>query len=133
MKKIILLGAVLITVTVAFIYVPRAAIAPETISVLPSASISATLKISEKTYPLSVAPGETLIEAMLSLSSRSEFTFTGRDHPGLGFFVDSINGKKNEGGMYWVFYVNGVSATVGASTAEIHTGDVVEWKYKEGY
>ena len=133
MKKIILLCAVIVAVTVAFIYVPRAVVAPQTISVLSPEAISATLKVSDTTYPLKVIPGETVIEAMQSLSSRSEFIFTGRDYPGLGFFVDSVNGIKNADGLYWVFYINGVSATVGASTAKLHAGDVVEWKYKKGY
>ncbi len=75
----------------------------------------------------------TALEAMVSFeeSSGHQFIYTGHDDPGLGFFVDSINGKKNSNGLYWFLYVNGVSSATGASQTMLHPGDVVEWRYEK--
>lgn len=128
MKKTISIGAVLIAVTVAFLYVPRAPLAPQTIS---QTIANATFKVGGTAYSTTVRPNETVIEAMRALASLGTFTFTGRDYPGLGFFVDSINGEKDGNGTYWMLYINGVSAATGASSAIVHAGDVVEWKYEK--
>lgn len=94
---------------------------------------AATLKIATTTLTFSVKESETVIDAMHALASNGKLAFTGRDYPGLGFFVDSINGTKNAGGMNWFLYVNGVSATEGASSAVVNSGDVIEWRYKKSY
>jgi hypothetical protein len=94
---------------------------------------NAALKVGETTYPLNVSQGGTVIDAMRTLAAASTFAFTGRDYPELGFFVDSINGKKNADGRYWILYLNGLSASAGASTVMVSAGDTVEWKYEKGY
>ena len=63
----------------------------------------------------------------------TDFVFTGHEYPSMGMFVDSINGKKNTGGYYWIFYVNGKSSQYGISSAVVHPGDTIEWKYERGY
>ncbi len=68
---------------------------------------------------------------MRSLASSSNFTFAGREYPSLGFFVESINGKKGTNGYYWFLYVNGKSSDTGASETHLKTGDVIEWKYEK--
>jgi hypothetical protein len=90
----------------------------------------ATLKVGSTTYPLILHSDETVIEAMRELSAAGDLAFTGRQFPGLGFFVDSLNGIQNTGGKYWVFYLNGVSSTEGASSVVLKKGDVVEWKFR---
>lgn len=115
MKRTILIGAVLAVVaTAAFAYVPRAVVAPEAVSITATTS-------------------ETAIETMRAAASSGVLTFAGRDYPGMGFFVDAINGVKNAGGKYWILYINGVSATAGVSAARVRTGDVIEWKYEKSY
>ena len=94
---------------------------------------TATFAAAEKSYSVAVTQGETVLDAMLALQSVGDFTFTGRDYSGLGFFVDSIQGVANAGGKYWVFYVNGISATIGASSQIIRAGDLIEWKYEKSY
>lgn len=94
---------------------------------------NATLKVGNTAYPLEVSQGETVIAAMRALAASSTFTFIGHDYPTLGFFVDSINGEKNADGKYWMLYLNGVSATTGASALMMSPGDIVEWKYEKGY
>ena len=115
MKKTILISAVVaVVIANIFVYAPRTVIAPQIVSITATTS-------------------ETVIETMRAIASSGAFTFTGRDYPGLGFFVDSINGEKNAGGKYWVFYINEVSATSGVSTAVVKAGDTIEWKYEKGY
>jgi hypothetical protein len=92
---------------------------------------SAKLIIHSSAYPLPV--GETLLSGMETLQSKGAFAYTGRNYPGLGFFVDAINAERNADGMYWVFYVNGVPASKGVSSTIVHERDVIEWKYEKGY
>jgi len=48
----------------------------------------------------------------------------------LGDFVVSINGNDGGGKKYWLYYVNGKEAEVGAGAYETKTGDLIEWKLK---
>jgi hypothetical protein len=47
-------------------------------------------------------------------------------------FVDAINGVANnpDDMNYWMYYVNGEHAAVGADKYLLHNGDHVEWKYE---
>lgn len=87
-------------------------------------------EVAQATISIPIEQEGTVLEAMQSYEARSSFTFSGTEHPALGFFVESINGKKNEDGYYWFLYINGTSSPLGASQALVHTGDVVEWRYK---
>ncbi|PKK85471.1 MAG: hypothetical protein CVT48_05265 [Thermoplasmata archaeon HGW-Thermoplasmata-1] len=47
------------------------------------------------------------------------------------FFVESINGSvSGDDGRYWMFYVNGVTATAGCDKTVLCDGDTVEWRYE---
>lgn len=50
---------------------------------------------------------------------------------GLGEFVQSINGIKPNADQFWAFYVNGKSATVGASSYVTKKGDKIEWRMEK--
>ncbi len=97
------------------------------------AGATASIKINNQSYPIALTEALTGLEAMQSLAAAGTLQFTGRDYPGLGFFVDSIDGIANEGGMYWVFYVNAKSATTGIASVGLSPGDTIEWKYEKGY
>ncbi len=45
-----------------------------------------------------------------------------------GEFVESINGVKPDSKHFWKFFVNGKSASVGASSYVTKSSDVLEWK-----
>ncbi len=45
-----------------------------------------------------------------------------------GEMVTSINGQDGGGTKYWMFYVNGKEASVGAGAYTTHDGDSIEWK-----
>ncbi|MEK7106832.1 MAG: DUF4430 domain-containing protein [Patescibacteria group bacterium] len=105
---------------------------PRTEPPLASAISTATLIAGKNQYEISASDG-TVLQAMQRLASTSNFAFTGKDYPSLGFFVESINDKKNAGGFYWILYLNGKASDLGASQAKIHAGDEIEWKYEKGY
>ncbi|MBI4065911.1 DUF4430 domain-containing protein [Candidatus Kaiserbacteria bacterium] len=135
-KYFILIGAVAaVVITAAFSYTYRGSPASQTVSVnsYVATTSRATFKVGDKTYQTDVAPNENVIGAMRTLSSTADFTYTSREYPGLGVFVDSINGIKNSGGMYWILYTNGVTASLGASATVLKADDVIEWKYEKSF
>ena len=97
------------------------------------ATSTAVFRIGGNSYPVIVSQGETVMEAMRALQSAGNLTFTGKDYPGMGFFVESINGRKNSNDLYWILYVNGKSASAGASQTIVKAGDNIEWRYEKGY
>ena len=92
-----------------------------------------TLSASGKSYNGEVKEGETVLGAMNTLASGGGFRFASKDFPGMGAFIESINGKKNADGFYWILYVNGKSSDLGVSQAKIRAGDNIEWRYEKGY
>lgn len=94
---------------------------------------TASLTVGERSYSMHVSPNETVLGAMRALEKLGDFVFGGKEYPGMGFFVESINGQKNSNNMYWILYVNGKLSGAGISQATIHPGDTVEWRYERGY
>jgi hypothetical protein len=48
-----------------------------------------------------------------------------------GPYVDAINGVRGgTSGKYWMFYVNGKQASVGAGSYITKVGDFIEWKFQ---
>lgn len=56
------------------------------------------------------------------------FSFDGTLYPGLGFFVETLQGIAQGDGKYWMLYVNDESSDLGASRTVVAPGDVVEWR-----
>lgn len=75
----------------------------------------------------------TVLDTMNAFAVPGELSFSGRDFPGLGFFVEEINGTRSADGYYWILYVNGTSSQTGVSETAVSAGDVIEWKYEKGY
>ncbi|MFA6486186.1 MAG: DUF4430 domain-containing protein [Candidatus Magasanikbacteria bacterium] len=95
--------------------------------------ISTVINVGTTTYPLSIAPSTTIYDAMrqLQIDSRQPFLFSAKLFSGMGYFVDEINGIKNNPNtnQYWILFINGRSSAVGASAYFINEGDVINWKY----
>lgn len=71
--------------------------------------------------------GETGRTALEILKER--YTVETKEFSGIGEYVTSINGKKEDAGKnFWAFYVNGKQSQVGASQYPTKTGEVIEWK-----
>lgn len=92
-----------------------------------------TFSIPEATYRVYAPPGTTVLETMQVLASTTNFVFSGREYSGMGYFVESINGKVAANGYVWIFYVNGVKSGKGISSVVISEGDTIEWKYEKSY
>ncbi len=72
---------------------------------------------------ITVYPGETA----LGLITKSHLTQT--KEYSFGTLVESIdNVKGGTDGKYWLFYVNGKQATVGAGDYKLQSGDSIEWR-----
>lgn len=85
---------------------------------------------SNRTYTfIAEATGtvESLMQAHRTLGS---FTFTSKEYPTLGSFLESLQGIKNANGKYWMLYINGSLSPVGMSHADIVPGDRIEWRYE---
>ena len=116
-----------------FAYARQESPATPSLAAAPAAAENASFKIGDIIYSFTVEKGETVLDAMRALEASSSFTFTGREYPGLGFFVVSIDGRANGGGKYWILYANGVLSAVGVSEAPVRAGDAFEWRYEKGY
>lgn len=89
-----------------------------------------TLQVGSNEYKISYKEGESLYDAMKGFSNKKEnkFSFNSKNYPGLGNFIDEINGIKGTPGKYWIYYVNNKKVSVGASKYILKPGDTVTWK-----
>lgn len=89
--------------------------------------ITVSLNTLDKNYSVKVEKDGTVYDVMKN-AEKEGFSFLGRKYPQLGFFVDEINGIKNESNKYWIYYVNEKEASVGVSKYIIKEGDIISWK-----
>ena len=94
--------------------------------------MNATLIVNGEKQTTQIATDTTVLDLMNQLQSENQITFSGKDYPGMGMFVEEINGIKNnsQDNKYWIYYINGQSAQVGISNYTIKPNDVIEWKYE---
>src|SRR3989344_4494765 len=100
---------------------------------IPTPAPNVTFSVAGSSYTAFAPAGSTVIDAMKILASTTGFSFNGKDYPSLGFFVDSINGKKAGSGYNWILYVNGKLSGTGASQTTLKAGDAIEWRYEASY
>ncbi|MBI3335244.1 MAG: DUF4430 domain-containing protein [Candidatus Portnoybacteria bacterium] len=96
-------------------------------------AILATLIANQKTYQVGISENSSAYDLMKKASEQYEFSFNGKEYPGLGFFVETINGVKNNekgDGKYWIYYINGEEAQAGISNYIVKSGDEILWKYE---
>mgnify|MGYP003394596286 CR=1 FL=1 len=90
--------------------------------------------VQNQEYSLSVKPGATVYDAMssLALSSQKPFLFESKLYSGMGYFIEEINGIKNDTAksIYWIYYINGEPAKIGVSNYIIKPNDIITWKYE---
>lgn len=147
-KKNIFYGVFLTILVVAVIFIknyqipppkptPATSFLPVSTSTTPTKSVSDENKIrisiiaGDESYTEDVPSGSTVYDAMNILAKTTIFSFKSVSYPGLGYFVEEINGEKNQNGAYWTLYVNGKYSPVGASSYKLTTGDSVEWRYEK--
>ena len=82
-----------------------------------------------QTFPQEVLQGgATVLELLENLERRQGITIEKRNFPGLGVFIEAIQGVHNTNDSYWQFWVNGEYSKVGAGQYELKDGDKVLWK-----
>jgi len=96
-------------------------------------TLETIIYVNDKEYKVDIYSTSTAYQAMQVLSKESDFSFKGQNYPSIGFFVNEINGIKNDlkNNKYWIYYINNQSAKVGVSNYLIKTGDIITWKYEE--
>lgn len=94
--------------------------------------IKATLRVADKIYPVSVPQGSSVSDLMAEAQETSDFRFKGREFPGLGFFVQELNGvaENPRQGTFWIYYINGEKAKVGISAYTVKADDIISWNYE---
>ena len=120
----------LVTLAVLFgMFVPR--IEKDKRATEPSAQVATaefTLKAGDTTLSLNFSPGENLAAVLLDAKQKGTIVLSGKEYPGLGFFVTDIGPLHSGEGKYLIYYINGVEATVGVSSYVFHAGDSIVWK-----
>jgi hypothetical protein len=93
-------------------------------------NIEVNLNVSGGTYNIKIKEGATVYEVMEQVEKTKEnnFSFKSKEYPGLGIFVDEINGIEGSPGKYWIYYVNDKEASVGVRDYVLKEGDIINWK-----
>jgi len=118
---------------------PQVQAAAETVAksadlIAPSSPESKSPENPPTTYTIPILSKGTALDSMHAYAAaQADFSFSGRNFPGLGFFVEEMGGLKNGDGNYWFLYVNGESSQKGASQTFVAPGDIVEWHYQKNY
>ncbi len=93
-------------------------------------TIVVKLIVLEKAYQSNIKEGTNLLELMEILveKNKSDFSFKYKKYPGVGIFINEINGQSDGPGNYWLYYINGVESSVGASDYQLKPEDMIEWR-----
>ena len=86
---------------------------------------STSKPVNNVEYKDTIAGEMSVYDFMSRLQSEGKINFTEKNYIGMGELIDSINGIKNNGNQYWIYYVNGVEAQIGISNYKIKSGDIV--------
>jgi hypothetical protein len=101
--------------------------------------IQVTMLISGAQYRTEMKPDSSVYDLMKNLREQKKIDFSGHDYSGMGFFIEEINGVRNNppnplyqggSGKNWLYYVNGRLASIGVSFYKLKNNDTIEWKYE---
>ena len=110
----------------------KEAVKPEVANQPTEEKVKAVMLIDGLNYEAAVKPGSSIYDLMNLLKNQNKIDFSGENYSGLGFFVEAINGlKNNPAGKNWLYYLNGRPAPVGISNYLIKANDIIEWKYEK--
>ncbi len=143
-KKIIIVSSLIVIFVFVFLFLNSSKTNPpplqETkveVSTLPqivalplSESKYTSLIVLDEIYKVSIQDKDTVYDVMKKLQTAEEnnFTFKYKEYPSMGIFITEINGIIESPGKYWIYYVNGVEASVSVSKYIIKEGDIINWK-----
>lgn len=122
-KVLIILGLVL--VAVGFWGIKRATLVETPVTVSQTFQVTQKVENDSVVATLSAKRGDTALSLL-----ESSHKITVKKYS-FGSLVESVDGLANgTDKKYWVYYVNGKTADVGADQYKLQPGDVVEWKFE---
>ena len=96
-----------------------------------SKTIKTTLEVNQVKYESEIVGPMSVYDFMEKLQTEGKITFKDKTYTGMGKLIEEINGLKNSGDKYWIYYVNDKEVQVGVLDYKINPGDVVSWKYEK--
>lgn len=104
-------------------------IKPAPIKSLPSQNTkNITIIAGEEKINLSVPTNTLFYDALMQAKNEGILTVSGKNYPGMGFFVTDIGALHAGDGKDLLYYINNKEATVGVSSYVLKDGDILEWK-----
>ncbi len=96
-------------------------------------TIAVTLLVEGMPHDLRVPLSSSVYNVMRQAQADQIMEFSGKEFPGIGYFVEEINGKQEDlkGRRFWIYYVNGQKAKAGISSVFVNNQDIIEWKYED--
>jgi hypothetical protein len=91
------------------------------------------LYVGKDAYETDLNGTNTVYDLMDVLKKQGKISFEGKFSQDLGFFVEEINGIKNnpQSNEYWLYYINNKISDLGVSNYFLKTNDVINWKYEK--
>lgn len=104
---------------------------PEKEKTVSTSVVSETFRLAAGSTILSLqVTGGSLLTILTSAKERGEIAFSGKEYPGLGFFVTELGSLKEGDGKHLMYFINGKEASVGVSLYIPKAGDSVVWELK---
>ncbi|KKW01820.1 MAG: hypothetical protein A2898_05850 [Candidatus Kerfeldbacteria bacterium RIFCSPLOWO2_01_FULL_48_11] len=76
-----------------------------------------------------LAGDETAFDLLTRASLRENFVVETQQYD-FGIMINKIDGVGAEENRYWMYYINGASANIGADSYMVKPGDVIEFRYE---
>ncbi len=89
-------------------------------------AVAPTTTSQEQVVSYSGVDGKNALELL-----KANATVETQNYEGIGELVTSINGVPSTAENYWIFYVNGEQAQVGASEFATKSTDQLSWRYEQ--
>jgi hypothetical protein len=106
------------------------------------AALSPSLTVSQATLVISdgsstffsaavpISQTSTAFSVLQSAMAGADIPLAYKFYPGMGYLVTKIGNVANDtSGAYWQYWMNDVYAREGASSVQVHAGDIVTWKF----
>ncbi len=85
-------------------------------------------------YAVSITDGATVEQVMQKAKGRG-LTYEKKSFGSIGAYITTINGLEEDpqSGFYWIYSVNGVTATAGISQQTVTARDTITWNYEKEF
>jgi hypothetical protein len=93
-------------------------------------SLIITMDGQSSTYPVTIQKYSTALDALRKVTSDNNLELDTQESS-YGVYVNGIAGKKGgDNNKYWLYYINGESATMSVVDYVINEGDQIEFKFE---